>query len=201
MAIINAMSENTTTLTTLSKAEVAAFDSIYHQYHHAVFKNICKLVTQHEVAEDILQEVFLALWNNRHKLDLENGAGGWLFVVSYNKSMQYLKTSAREKLVLVTHPQLPLSTAEEEPNTLKDLQLHLINDAIEKLSPKKKMIFRLCRLEGKSLQEAAAILGISPHTAKEYLKASSTFIKNHIATKQATIPAAGLLLLTAYFQY
>ncbi|MBC9935045.1 RNA polymerase sigma factor [Chitinophaga qingshengii] len=187
--------------TFLHKAEVAAFDSVYAQYHQAVFKNICKLVLQPEAAEDILQEVFLALWNNRHKLALTNDAARWLFVVSYNKSIQYLKTAAREKTILAAHPELPVATEDDCSALLKDLQLDLISDAIEKLSPRKKMIFQLCRLEGKSLQEAAVILGISTHTAKEYLKASSTFIKTYIAAHQATTPVAGLLFLSIYFQY
>ncbi|MEC5143894.1 RNA polymerase sigma-70 factor, ECF subfamily [Chitinophaga sp. 180180018-2] len=185
----------------LNKAEVAAFDSIYHQYHQAVFKNICKLVPQQEAAEDILQEVFLALWNNRHKLSLTSEVDRWLFVVSYNKSIQYLKTAAKEKSLLALHPEQPVSTDDDNFAILKDMQLHLISDAIEKLSPRKKMIFRLCRLEGKSLQEAASILGISPHTAKEYLKASSAFIKTYIASQQATAPLAGLLFLSIYFGY
>lgn len=187
--------------TLLNKAELATFDSIYSQYHQAVFKNICKLVLLPEAAEDILQEVFMALWNNRHKLELTHDVARWLFVVSYNKSVQYLKNNAKEKTALATHPRQPVSTEEDNFALLKDMQLHLISDAIEQLSPRKKMIFRLCRLEGKSLQEAATILGISHHTAKEYLKASSAFIKAYIATRQATVPMAGLLLLSAYFQY
>ncbi|NML40129.1 sigma-70 family RNA polymerase sigma factor [Chitinophaga sp. G-6-1-13] len=187
--------------TLLNKAELAAFDSIYSQYHQAVFLNICKLVPQQEVAEDILQEVFLALWNNRHKLELTNDVARWLFVVSYNKSIQYLKNAAKEKTILATHPEQAVSTDDDNFAALKEMQLHLISDAIEQLSPRKKMIFRLCRLEGKSLQEAASILGISHHTAKEYLKASSAFIKTYIAAQQATFPVAGLILLGSYFQY
>lgn len=196
--VSNSASEMTTLL---NKAELSAFDNIYSQYHQAVFKNICKLVQQPEVAEDILQEVFLALWTNRHKLELTHDVARWLFVVSYNKAIQHLKNTAKEKTVLAAHPQQPATTEDDNFALLKDLQLHLISDAIEQLSPRKKMIFRLCRLEGKSLQEAASILGISHHTAKEYLKASSAFIKTYIATQQATIPVAGLLLLSAYFQY
>ncbi len=185
----------------LNKAELAAFDSIYSQYHQAVFLNICKLVPQQEVAEDILQEVFLALWNNRRKLELTNDVARWLFVVSYNKSIQYLKNAAKEKTILSTHPEQAVSTDDDNFAAMKEMQLHLISDAIEQLSPRKKMIFRLCRLEGKSLQEAASILGISHHTAKEYLKASSSFIKTYIATQQASLPVAGLILLGTYLHY
>ncbi|WP_143309997.1 RNA polymerase sigma factor [Chitinophaga vietnamensis] len=186
-------------VTLFNSADIAAFDAIYHQYHHAVFKNIYKLVLQQEAAEDILQEVFLALWNNRHKPGLMADAGGWLFVVSYNKSIQYLKNSAREKRLLAEHPALPAFTEENQPS-LEELQLHLINDAIEKLSPRKKMIFRLCRQEGKTTAEAAAVLGISPYTAKEYLQAATHFIRAYIASQQATASVSSLLLLTIYLQ-
>ncbi|WP_431212046.1 RNA polymerase sigma factor [Puia sp. P3] len=72
--------------------DLTAFDEIYHQYHNAVYSNIYKLVRQEAVAEDILQEVFIALWENRRRLEPAKVAG-WLFVTSYNKSVKYLKKS------------------------------------------------------------------------------------------------------------
>ncbi len=58
--------------------ELAQFDAAYHQFHQAVYANICKMVCEPQMAEDILQEVFLSLWEHRHSVDLQN-AGGWLF--------------------------------------------------------------------------------------------------------------------------
>lgn len=181
----------------LNSAEVIAFDKVYHQYHHAVFKNICRLVDRHDVAEDILQEVFLSFWNSRKELDLTQGAGNWLFVVSYHKSLQYLKKVAVEKTKLADYPAVP-DVMEEEDAALRESRLTLINEAIESLSPRKKEVFRLCRLEGKTAGEASQILGISHHTVKEYLQSSSSAIRSYITSNQTTIPVCGAIFLTVY---
>ena len=48
-----------------TQGSVAGFDSIYEKYHRAVYANILKTVRKPELAEDILQDVFVALWENR----------------------------------------------------------------------------------------------------------------------------------------
>ncbi|MGO4291572.1 RNA polymerase sigma factor [Chitinophaga sp. RAB17] len=181
----------------LNSAEVMTFDKIYHQYHHAVFKNICRLIDRHDIAEDILQEVFLSFWNSRQELDLAQGAGNWLFVVSYHKSLQYLKKVATEKTKLAAYPSIP-DVMEDDSADLRESRLTLIDEAIESLSPRKKEVFQLCRLEGKTTNEASRILGISHHTVKEYLQSSSSSIRSYIASNQATIPVWGALFLTVY---
>ena len=181
----------------LNTVDVAAFDAIYHQYHHAVFKNICLLVERHDVAEDILQEVFLAFWNSRQQLDLTQGAGNWLFVVSYNKSLQYLKRAATEKSKLAVYPAIRDMMEDDSP-ALRESRLTLINEAIAHLSPGKRKVFQLCRMEGKTANEAARILGISHHTVKEYLQSSSKSIRAYIASNQATVPALGGIFLAVY---
>ncbi|WP_212002976.1 RNA polymerase sigma factor [Chitinophaga sp. HK235] len=181
----------------LNSADVKAFDMIYDQYHHAVFRNICRLVEQHDIAEDILQEVFMSFWNSRHELDLSQGAGKWLFVVSYNKSLQYLKKAAAEKSKLVAYPSI-LDTMEDDNPDLREARLTLINEAIENLPPRKKEVFQLCRLEGKTASEVSHILGISHHTVKEYLQASVKSIRTYIASSQGMVPVWGALFLTVY---
>ncbi|NLR77011.1 RNA polymerase sigma factor [Chitinophaga eiseniae] len=181
----------------LHSADVIAFDEIYHQYHHAVFKNIRRLIDQHDIAEDILQEVFLAFWNSRHQLDLSQGPGNWLFVVSYNKSLQYLKKAATEQSKLAVYPAIR-DAVEDDHASLRESRLALLNEAIDQLSPRKKEVFQLCRLEGKSAVEAARILGISHHTVKEYLQSSSEAIRSYIASSQAALPVLGAVFLSSY---
>ncbi|MRG47948.1 sigma-70 family RNA polymerase sigma factor [Chitinophaga sp. SYP-B3965] len=168
------------------------FDVLYHQYHQAVYANIWKVVKQHEAAEDILQEVFLALWENREKLDAAKVAG-WLFVTSFNKSIKYLKQKEREKRKTVDlYQEEPLS---EELYTFR---LSIVEEAVNHLPERKKEVFRLCRYEGKSYDEVAHILGISVTSVKDYLKQSTRFIKDYISHHQAESLATGASLLLFY---
>ena len=161
----------------LTRDDVSAFDALYHKYHNAVFANIYKLIKQQEAAEDVLQDVFTALWENRKNFDREKSVGGWLFVVSYNKSIKFLNKAVRQKILSLEETNLNIQETTDDDNHQLEYQSHLINEAIDNLPPKKRQVFTLCKLEGKSYAEAARVAGISPHTVKEYVSAASKFVK------------------------
>lgn len=161
----------------LAGDEVRAFDTLYEKYHNIVFANIFKLVNQQEAAEDILQDVFAALWINRHKISEQGSVGGWLFVVSHNKALKFLDKAVRERILAQEGAAAAVAESPESNVDPVDYQFLLISEAIERLSPQKKLVFTLCKLEGRSYEEAARIAGISPHTVKEYVGTASRFIK------------------------
>lgn len=177
--------------------DLSAFDELYHQYHHAVYSNIRKLIREDLAAEDILQEVFLALWECRHKLDTGKVAG-WLFVTSYNKSIKHLKRKARENTSLIAGESIP-EPSREEPvrEDLYHFRVSLIEDAVNHLPERKRQVFTLCRYEGKSFDEVARIMDISPSSVRDYLKQSNRFIKEYIFSNytEASLTIAPLLLL------
>lgn len=176
------------------------FDTLYYQYHQAVYANIYKMVKQHEVAEDILQEVFMALWQNRQKIDAEK-AGGWLFVTSYNKTLKYLKRKQQVEAMplekTTTYDELlqEESTSEE----LFNFRLSMVEEAVNHLPERKKQVFRLCRYEGKTLDEVAHIAGISVNSVKDYLKQSNRFIRDYISENYTEANVLASLLLFIYF--
>lgn len=67
----------------LRKVDKKAFDCIYQKYHEGV-KNVLKLSRDHLVAEEVVQETFVALWEKRKTIDSEKSVAGWFFTVSYN---------------------------------------------------------------------------------------------------------------------
>jgi RNA polymerase sigma-70 factor (family 1) len=177
--------------------DLAAFDEIYHQYHNAVYSNICKLVREEAVAEDILQEVFISLWENRYRLE-PSRVGGWLFVISYNKSVKYLKRKARENAVSLSDSPVyeTIQPEEQVSEELHRFRVSMIEDAVNHLPERKKQVFRLCRYEGKSLDEVACIMNISPSSVSDYLKQANRFIKDYIFSNyaEASLVLAPLLI-------
>ena len=181
-------------------AELAQFDTVYHQFHQAVYANICKLVCEPQLAEDILQEVFISLWENRQTVNLQD-AGGWLFVVSYNKSMTFLKKKLRETSVILPDTEYLATISEEQPvdEELFQLRLTMVEEAIDHLPPRKREVFRLCRYDGKSYDEVADMLNISVVSVKDYLKQSTQFIRQYISRHYNNIEIPGMYLLLIYF--
>lgn len=182
----------------LSNGDGKAFDTLYQKYHPAVYANILKLIKDPQAAEDILQDSFGALWVNRQTISHERSVAGWLFVVSYNKSLKFLKAAVRQRISPLHI--LPIELADDADGSPleTELQLSIIDEAIEQLPPQKRLAFTLCKLEGKTYEEAARILGISAHTVKEYLQAASRFVTTYSLEKYGRKAPLALSLLLTY---
>jgi RNA polymerase sigma-70 factor (ECF subfamily) len=183
----------------LQLGDIAAFDRAYHQYHRALYYNILKLTKDTEAARDILQDVFVTLWKKAATLDPDQPLLSWLFVVSYNKSVDHLKRMAAESALVIRTQTIRQAQAEEA--VLKEARFKLLEEAMQRLSPQKRKVFELCKLQGKTYEETALELHISKHTVKEYLSGSITYIRAYIQqhpdyyTGCLTLPLLPLLIM------
>lgn len=163
----------------LREDDVAAFDALYWKYHGAVYGNIFKLIRETEATKDILQEVFVTLWEKRFSMDSQQSVSGWLFVVSYNKTVSYLKKLLKQPAISQEWSE-QMQPVEQPALNTKEVQLQLLEKALAQLSPQKRKVFELCKLQGKTYEEAARELKISRHTVKEYLSAAVVNVKDYI---------------------
>jgi RNA polymerase sigma-70 factor (ECF subfamily) len=180
----------------LQQNEVEAFDALYETYHAGIYANVLKLVKNESATEDIVQEVFIKLWEKRMSLDSKQPVAGWLFVVSFNRSVDFLKQKLKESTAQIDFNN-NLFTATDTDFELKEAQWAFVEKAINGLSPQKRKVFELCKLQGKSYEETAAELQISKHTVKEYLSGAISSIKEYMKQHAGEGPAllASLLLL------
>lgn len=145
-----------------------AFDELYTRYHKAIYLNAFRLTRDEGIAEDIVQESFIALWEKRYGIDPGQPVAGWLFTVSYNKSLNVLKKKSREQTAIMSL----IMPQEEHYDAAGDFsvsQHEILEKAIEQLSPQRRRVFELCKLQHKTYEQAAEELHLSRHTVKEYL--------------------------------
>jgi RNA polymerase sigma-70 factor (ECF subfamily) len=180
----------------LQQSDVSAFDTIYWQFHEAVYRNILKFTKEPEAAEDILQEVFTRLWIKRADLDSSQSVAGWLFVISFNLSIDFTRKRLKEQTL---HKKIlsisPLHSVPLESNNNYEEHYLLLQQAIEQLSPQKRKIVTLCKLEGKTYEEAACELQISRHTVKEHLSVAMVKLNEYMRKNAAQV---GVALLWAW---
>jgi RNA polymerase sigma-70 factor (ECF subfamily) len=176
----------------MAEGDMNSFDAIYWKYYKAVYGNILKLVQDDASSEDILQDVFLSLWENREKIDAERSLAGWLFVTSYNRSMTFLKRRLREKMTPVLLDEDSVEMTIGQP--LAEIRLSELEKAISTLSPQKQKVFYMCKLKGLSYAETAALMKISRHTVKEYLTAAFRSIKDQMMKSPSIGLVAGFFL-------
>ncbi len=162
-------------LSLMAEGSLLAFNQLYWKYQKAVYYNALKLTRNNLLAEDIVQEVFVSLWENRAQIDIDRPVGAWLFVSSYNRAVNELKRQLRESLAIKDMTE-NISEEEAEPD-LSVIQINILEKAIAVLSPQKRKVFELCKLQGRTYEEAAIEMGISRHTVKEYLSGAIASIK------------------------
>jgi RNA polymerase sigma-70 factor (family 1) len=173
------------------------FDQIYVHYHQVIYANIFKLIKDPSIAEDILQDVFFALWENRDKIDSQQSVSAWLFVVSYNRSVSFLRKKVKQGIKYVESYDSFHAVAEEifPDKRLIEVELNMLEEAINALPPQRQKVFKLCRFEGKSQKETAQLLGLSIESVKDYLKQSKNFIKEYILSRHSSGEMISVLLL------
>jgi RNA polymerase sigma factor (sigma-70 family) len=193
---------STTLISDFSKGDKLAFAAIYNRYQRAVFANISKLIAQEQIVEDILHDVFIKLWENRHQLTDEKAVASWLFTVSYHQAVSYIRLVIKEKkyLSFVATQPVEAHLSGTELKAGKELKHNLIAGAIERLPAKKKQAFELCKLQGKTYAEASAIMGISPDTIKEHLQIAIQFVKSYARARYPDDAIGAVVMLGIYLQ-
>ena len=172
--------------------DVSAFDSLYWRYYQVVYRNILKLTKDPLVSEDILQEVFIRLWEKRHDINFEQPVVNWIFVISFNLSIDYTRKKLREQEL---HRKLLASSEAvlQNPSVYEEYY-QLLKRAIDQLSPQKQKIVKLCKLEGKTYEEAAKELQISRHTVKEYLSSAMANLSEYMRQHANKVSGIGVIV-------
>lgn len=165
----------------LRRNDKSAFDALYRNYHLAVYRNIFRVTKNADIAEDILQEVYVRLWEKRKQFDPKQSISNWLFVISFNLSIDYCRKKLREQTM---HRELLLSdTPDKNPSDalrIVEDQYNLLEQAIKQLPPQRRKVVKLCKLERKTYDEAAAELQISRNTVKDHLSAAMISMNDYI---------------------
>lgn len=165
----------------LRNGDVNAFDIIYRKYSGKLYAFGLKLLKSEVEAEELVQGVFLKLWENHKTLNPDLSFKSYLFTITYNdicklfRRRNYIRKFIDETVYenLKTAPDL------SERIDYKSL-LERVELIISKLPERQKCIFMKSRDEGKSSKEIASELGLSPGTIDNYISESLKFIRLHL---------------------
>jgi RNA polymerase sigma-70 factor (family 1) len=158
-----------------------ALKEIYLRYEDKIFNYSFRFMQSVEIAQEITQEIFIKLWENRNDLDESLALSPWLFRITKNNILNHIRSAAR---LNAFKKEYTLSIARTHNNTEEkiflDEYLKMADRAIDKLPTQCRSVFTLSRQEGKSYAEIAEILGISKDTVRNQIIKSLKSIKNHM---------------------
>lgn len=164
----------------LKNGDNTAYKEIYNRYHSRLYYYVLKFLKDPDLAEDVIHDVFLKLWEVREQINPDLFILGYLYRISRNMVYKMIKKIAteedlRSKIISLVDEAQSLT----ESKVQWDEYATLLEGAVNQLSPQCRRVFKLCREEGKTYDQTAALLGISKHTVKEHMMLAMKSIKQY----------------------
>ena len=172
----------------MMQGDELAFEKIYRLYSPKLYGNLLRLLKSVPQTEQILQDVFLKVWEYRSSIDPEKSFRSFLFKIAENKAYDFFRKAARDKKLEAEL--IALSTVNYtvfEEFVADDEKLILLKNAIDKLPPQRQQVFRLCKLEGRSYREVSESLGISLSTISDHIVKATKSIRDHLEIHSRTL--------------
>ncbi len=184
-------------LSDLRLGSQTAFRQIYSLYSGRIYLNIRKMVKSEQDAAELLQEVFIKVWDKRELIDAEQSFRSYLFQIAKYTVYNFIRKNNLEKQIqayLSLHNTQLYTHVEEQLNEKQDEQW--LSQTIEQLPPQRRLIYRLCKIEGKSYAEVSTLLRISTSTINDHIVKATKYIKErHGVLDKSTLLIASFILL------
>lgn len=147
-----------------------AFEKLFENYRNILYRYCLGMVVSKPYAEEIVQEVFLTVWEKRTTLNPDLSFKSFLFTITRNKTIIFLKRASKSKEIYeeIFYNSQKFANAADRP--LREAEVNKIKqEALDLLPPKRRQIFEMSRNEGKSYEEIAMELDISVNTVKNQM--------------------------------
>lgn len=172
----------------LQNGNVAAFDSLFKVYSPKLFGFALKYFKNELDAEELVQEVFVKVWENRKTLKSELSFKSYLFTIALNQIRKHFNkkaTSLRYLESLQNEPEFADNQTINDDNY--ETALVEINLIIERMPPRRREIFTKSKLEGKSSKEIAVELNISAGAVDNQVSEALRFIRTQLKTENISL--------------
>lgn len=172
----------------LGKGDEYAFRSIFDHYKTSFYSAAFKMTRSAHLAEEIVQEVFVAIWVKRQLIAGANRPENYIFTILHNCIYTQFRRIARERQL---KSQLK-KEQEEGEDIIESLLLEkenkaILENVISQMPPQQRLVYKLAKQEGWSREEIAQGLNISPHTVRNHLAAAVEFLRSYFKKGGASV--------------
>lgn len=165
----------------LKRGDIASFEYLYNCWSGKLY-NFVMRISRNDIylAEEIVQSVFIKVWENREQIETDKSFGAYLCTIAKNQLVNIYQHRMLESLY-----QTKIKTSEPVENTTeKEVDYHLleeyIDSLIEQLPPARREIFILSRRKLLTNKEIAAKLNLSENTVESQLTKATAFLRSKI---------------------
>jgi RNA polymerase sigma-70 factor (ECF subfamily) len=182
----------------LQNGSVEAFDLIYKRYSGKLYSFGLKYLGSVSDTEELIQSVFLKVWENRERLKKELSLKSYLFTIAYNDICKHFRKRNYHKLFIgeTINANLQSTSSTEEGIDYRSI-IDRIELILDTLPEKQKQAFKKSRFEGMATKDIADELKLSPGTIDNYVSETLKFLKNKIQANDFII----ILFVTLFIDY
>lgn len=164
----------------IKTGNVFCFDILYKKYSRKIYSFAFSILKSGDEAENVTQDVFLILWENRHRIEKCSAVKCYLYTIAYNSAMAIIRRKTREQQFVDYLLTLPESDRPDETIEYDDL-LGRIEKIVTDLPSRQKEVFVLHRKEGMKYREISEKLNISVNTIENHMSAALKTIRKKLA--------------------
>nr|WP_282097929.1 RNA polymerase sigma-70 factor [Sinomicrobium weinanense] len=184
-----------------SEGDRSAFRAIFELMEPRLYGFVFSYTKSGYIAEEIVQEVFIKVWERREEIRLSGSFSAFLYTMARNRTLNYLRNASQRAAIRdELWKNVSLLQEDVETEVIFSEYREIVDDIINHLPGKKRSIYIMSRQEGKTNAEIADILGISPKTVKNHLWKTFETIKIQLRPHlESTIKLLFLLSLYRFF--
>ena len=179
----------------LKQGNKEAFKNLFEEYAKRIFVFAKGYLKSNEEAEEVVQEVFIKVWNARASINTELSFKSYLFKITYNYIRELFLKKSRENSY--KHEILDFAV-DFDNRTEERIDYHsllaLVEELIDKLPPRQKEVILLKKKQGLPVKEVSMILDISPRTVEKHLSEALKYLKRGLSEENI----AGLLFFSLF---
>jgi RNA polymerase sigma-70 factor (ECF subfamily) len=182
-------SDHSKTILLIQSGDQKAFEILYNCFADRLYNFVYSRVRIKEQAEEIVQEIFVSLWNKRADLQITDSIESYLFAAAKYKILTFIRSEHvrkkyAEEFTLFASERYDNSV--EESNDLQDLELTL-NEKISELPQKCQTAFRMSRMEQEPIPRIAAKMNISTRTVENYISQALKHLRTSLGELLAVV--------------
>ncbi|WP_158800449.1 RNA polymerase sigma factor [Pedobacter sp. L105] len=179
----------------LKEGDEAAFTEIYNRYAIPVFYQVNQMLRDRESSQDIVQELFINLWNKSENIKEDANLAGYLYVAARNRVFKLIqKGKVRNDYVsAIVKYATEINTASLPLIDERELS-RILNKEIDLLPEKMRQVFEMSRKQNMTHMQIAGALGISDKTVKKQINKALTILRLKVRPYAPSVLIMALLL-------
>jgi RNA polymerase sigma-70 factor (ECF subfamily) len=168
-------------LEALRNGDHEVFQEVYLHYASPVKDFLAILTRSEEQAQELTQDIFVAVWEKRERIDPAKSFKGYLYTIARNAAFKLFEQRKVHERYVKTPTYADIESYSPDDELIAGETAILIDIAIERMPPQRKKIFEMSRLEGLKATEIAERLNLSRHTVDNHLAAAKKDLKELLA--------------------